>query len=311
MEAPGRFDIFDLSHRLLEDWRLVAAIAAGFALISIAVSLLLPPVYQATTLLKPQSGDGGMGSLARQYGGLASLAGVALPSGDSESKSQLAIEVLKSKKFAYDFVMRHEILPQFFSPGSWDWASRRLSIDSSDFDSSSGQWVRKVKPPRIAEPKAEEVHEKWLEALTIKEDKDTGFITVSFEHRSPVFAKEWLEYLVTDVNEALRSQDLFQAQRAVGYLEDKLKETNVSEIRELLANLLRSHMESQMMASVEPDYAFSIVDPPTVPELKSHPKRTLIVVLSTLFGGLLGVFISLFRAVIREHRAASLERSSA
>ena len=60
------------------------------------------------------------------------------------------------------------------------------------------------------------------------------------------------------------------------YLEEQLKQTSVAEIRELLAGLLRSHMESRMMAAVEPNYVFSVIDPPTVPELKSEPKRPLI-----------------------------------
>jgi len=292
--------IFDILRQLLEDWRLITSVTAFFALGSIAVALWLPPVYQASALLKPQTSDSGLGSLARQYGGLASLAGVSLPSGDSESKSDLAIEVLKSKKFATEFVQRHGILPEFFAPDRWDWETQTLTLDDAKYDVQAQTWVRKIKPPRKAEPGAEEIHEKWLESVTIRENNETGFITIAFDHRSPVLAKEWLEYLVTDVNEALRAKDLTQARQAVSYLENKLKETSVSEIRELLANLLRSHMESQMVASVELDYAFSVVDPPTVPDLKTHPKRSLIVVLSTIFGGLLGVFVSLLRTALRE-----------
>jgi uncharacterized protein involved in exopolysaccharide biosynthesis len=177
-------------------------------------------------------------------------------------------------------------------------ATQTLSLDAEVYDPSAGGWVREVEPPRTAAPSPEEVHALWNETVSVSEEKDSGFVTLSIKHRSPVYAKEWLDLLVVDINEALRAQDLAESERAVAYLEGQLKQTNVAEIRELLAGLLRSHMESRMMATVEPNYAFSVIDPPTVPELKSEPKRALICVLGTLLGCMLGVVISLVRRAL-------------
>ena len=309
--APGydgfddEIDLFELVQNLWEDKWLISAITSAAAVISVLVALWLPNIYQASTLLRPQSSEGGIGGLARQYGGLASLAGISLPSGDGQSKTQLALEVLKSKKFAYDFATRHDLLPALFAAESWDWATQTLSLDAEVYDPSAGGWVREVEPPRTAAPSPEEVHELWNETVAVSEEKDSGFVTLSIKHRSPVYAKEWLDLLVVDINEALRAQDLAESERAVAYLEGQLKQTNVAEIRELLAGLLRSHMESRMMATVEPNYAFSVIDPPTVPELKSEPKRALICVLGTLLGGMLGVVFSLVRRALR-NRAEGL-----
>ena len=309
--APGydgfddEIDLFELFQNLWEDKWLISAITSVAAVVSVLVALWLPNIYQASTLLRPQSSEGGMGGLARQYGGLASLAGISLPSGDGQSKTQLALEVLKSKKFAYDFATRHDLLPALFAAESWDWATETLSLDAEVYDPSAGGWVREVQPPRTAAPSPEEVHALWNETVAVSEEKDSGFVTLSIKHRSPVYAKEWLDLLVVDINEALRAQDLAESERAVAYLEGQLKQTNVAEIRELLAGLLRSHMESRMMATVEPNYAFSVIDPPTVPELKSEPKRALICVLGTLLGGMLGVVFSLVRRALR-NRAEGL-----
>jgi len=301
-------DLFELVQNLWEDKWLISAITGLAAVASVLVALSLPNIYSASTLLKPQSAEGGIGGLARQYGGLASLAGISLPSGDGQSKTQLALEVLKSKKFAYEFATRHDILPALFAPEAWDWGSQSLTLDPEIYD--DGRWVREVKAPRTVEPSPEEVHELWGETVSVSEDKDSGFVSLSLKHRSPVHAKEWLDLLVVDINEALRAQDLAESERAVAYLEGQLKQTNVAEIRELLAGLLRSHMESRMMATVEPNYAFSVIDPPTVPELKSEPKRALICVLGTLLGGMLGVVISLVRRALR-NRAETLTDGSA
>ena len=45
-------------------------------MVSVVVALWLPNIYQASALFKPQSAEGGLGGLANQFGGLASLAGV-------------------------------------------------------------------------------------------------------------------------------------------------------------------------------------------------------------------------------------------
>ena len=288
-------DLFDVAKDLWKDKWLISAAAGIAALASVLVALWLPNVYQATMLLKPQSDEGGVSGLARQYGSLASLAGIALPSGDGQSKTQLALEVLKSKKFAYEFATRHGLLPALFAAKRWDWETETLELDPSAFDTAEGRWLRKVNPPRTATPSAEEVHQLWSEILTISEDKKSSFVTLSLKHQSPLHAKQWLDLLVIDVNETLRAQDLAESERAVAYLEKQLKQSNVAEIRELLASLLRSHMESRMMATVEPNYVFSVIDPPTVPEIKSEPKRALICILGTLLGGILGAAFSILR----------------
>ena len=58
------------------------------------------------------------------------------------------------------------------------------------------------------------------------------------------------------------------------------------------------------MATVEPNYAFSVIDPPTVPELKSEPKRALICVLGTLWGHARGGDLLVRRAL--RNRAEAL-----
>ena len=300
--APGfddEIDLLELVQGLWNDrWR-ISAIAGFAAFISVVVALWLPNVYQATTLLKPQDAERSVGGLARQYGGLASLAGISLPSGDGQSKTQLALEVLKSKAFAYEFAVRHDLLPELFAAESWDWATETLSLNAEVYDSVRKEWVREPEPPFTKAPTAEEVHTAWKETVSVSENTENGFVTLSIKHRSPIHAKKWLDLLIIDINEALRAQDLAESERAVKYLEEQLKQSNVAEIRELLAGLLRSHMESRMMATVEPNYVFSVIDPPTVPEVKFGPKRALICVLGTAVGCVLGILISLLRQALR------------
>jgi LPS O-antigen subunit length determinant protein (WzzB/FepE family) len=50
-----------------------------------------------------------------------------------------------------------------------------------------------------------------------------------------------------------------------------------------------------MMASIHDDYVLIALDPPFVPEKKSGPIRSLIVILSTMVAGMLSVMFVLVR----------------
>jgi uncharacterized protein involved in exopolysaccharide biosynthesis len=304
-------DLFELAANLWEDKVLIAGITALAAVFSVVFALLQPNMFEAKALLQPKASQGGgASSLARQYGGLASLAGISLPSGSGESKTQLALEVLKSKRFAYDFAERHELLPALFALKDVDSAGE-VVLDPALFEPSTGRWLREVSPPRSAKPSPEEVQRAWNGLVTVSEAKDSGFVNLSVQHRSPVLAKQVVDWLITDINETLRAQDLAEAERAIGYLEEQLKATSVAEVRSLLAGLLRSHTEARMMATVDPAYVFAVIDPATLPEQKVAPKRALICVLGTLVGGFLGVLLSLIRRALRNRAEATASGAEA
>jgi uncharacterized protein involved in exopolysaccharide biosynthesis len=62
-----------------------------------------------------------------------------------------------------------------------------------------------------------------------------------------------------------------------------------------------------MLAEVQEEFIFKVVDPAVVPELKAGPKRALICVLGTLLGGMLGVAIVLVRFAFRKEDIEALE----
>ena len=63
--------------------------------------------------------------------------------------------------------------------------------------------------------------------------------------------------------------------------------------------MIESQTKTLMLAEVNPDYAFQVVDPAVIPELKAKPKRSLIVVISVLVGGMVGILFVLIRAAVR------------
>lgn len=270
------------------------------AIMSIAISLLLPNIYRANALLAPndQDGPGDLSALASNFGGLAGLAGINL-SGKSTSRANLAIEMLKSRKFIAEFIERHDILVPLIAANDWDHKTNKLEIDSDIYDQDTNEWVRKVSPPKRTVPSLQEATEVFQEKLSVTQDKKTGFITVSIEYYSPMLAAQWVNWLVEDLNDTVMRQDVTEAEQAIEYLEEQISNTSLTELRSIFFSLIEEQTKTVMLAEVSDEYLLKTIDPAIAPEEKSRPRRSLIVIFSTLLGMFAGLVIVFGRSGIR------------
>jgi uncharacterized protein involved in exopolysaccharide biosynthesis len=265
------------------------------AIVAVFVALKMPNIYRSEALLAPVSAEsGGMGALASKYGALAGLAGISLPSGGAD-KTGLGLQIIKSRQFFSQFESRHNILPELMATKSYDINTQNITFDPEVFNVETGEWVREVEPPKTPAPSIQEAHEVFIALLSTSQDKETGFVTIAVEHYSPVVAQQWVEWLVEDINETVRAQDLAQAEKSIAYLEEQIRSTSLTELQAGLFDLVQSQIETMMLAKATPEYLFKTIDPAVVPELKSKPKRALIAALGVVLGGMLGVMIVLIR----------------
>ena len=280
----------------------ISAITAAAAAISVFVALSLPNIYESKALLAPKSdgGSGGLSRLAAQYGGLASLAGINLSGvgGGDVSKAALAQEKLKSLSFFTEHLYS-EVLVDLMAVDYWDAATGEIVIDSSVYNQGTSQWIREVSFPRKAKPSAQEAHEAFLAAIALSEDKQSGFVTLSVQHESPVVAKLWADMLIDRINEEIRSEDVGEAEASIAFLEAQREQTSLVSLDEVFAQLIEEQTKTIMLANVSKDYVFDIIDPPVVPELKDKPSRALICVFGTLLGVILSVVLVLVRHYAR------------
>ena len=185
-----------------------------------------------------------------------------------------------------------------------DSESRELLLDPDIYDTQTGVWVRDVDPPKRPKPSLLEAHEVFVESLGVIEDDETGYVTVTFEHRSPEVAAQWVSWLVEDVNAAVKAQDVAEAKKSIEYLTQQVANTSLADLQAMFFELIQSQTETVMLAEVRPEYVFKTIDPAVVPEEKSKPSRALICVLGTLLGGMLGVVIVLIRHSARSEPKA-------
>ena len=225
----------------------------------------------------------GMSGMVGQYSGMARLAGISLES-KSGSKDQEAIARIKSFEFFSNNFLPNIKLENLMAVKKWTQASNTLSYDASDFNSESRQWVRKAKPPRSNIPTSQEAYEEFMEIMSVNKDKKTLLVTLSVEHKSPFIAQQWVEIMINQIDQVMRDQDRQTATKSIEYLNSLAPTVNYEEIKKALSALQQEQMKRLMMVEANDNYIFKVLDPPIVPEVKSRPKRSLVVIWGTILG---------------------------
>ena len=125
-------------------------------------------------------------------------------------------------------------------------------------------------------------------------DMDGGFVTVGFEHKSPLFAERIMSQLIEDLNNEFKEKDIEQASLSINYITEQLDQTSLTEVRKVMFNLIEQETKKIMIAKATNEYIFRFIDPPVVPERKLKPNRPFIVILSGVLGGLVAMIFVTF-----------------
>lgn len=301
-------DEIDLRELFSVIWQgkwLIIGITAIFAIASVAFAILQPNIYKSEALLAPASEEqgGGLSALASQFGGLASLAGVNLGGKGGTDKTQLAIEVLKSRQFTSEFIQKHNILADLMAAKKWDRDADKIIYDPELYNEQTNTWVRDVEPPFKPEPSMQEAYKEFSKIIAVNKDKETAMVTVSIEHLSPTVAQQWVTWLIQDINKVMKERDVAEAHRSTDFLNKQIALTNVADIKAVLYKLIEEQAKTIMFAEVRDEYVFKTIDPALAPEEKAKPKRALICVLGTMLGGMLGVMLVLVRHFMRKEQS--------
>ncbi|APD91848.1 LPS O-antigen length regulator [Alteromonas mediterranea] len=301
-------DEIDLKELVSVIWKekvLVIAVASLFAVLSVIYAIKQPNIYKSEVLLAPseQEGSGGLAGLAGQFGGLASLAGVNL--GGGSNKAQLAVEVLKSRQFTSDFINKHNILPELMGVHSWNMQKNELIYDEELYDGESGEWTRVVTAPLVPEPSMQEAYKEFKKVFSVNNDKETGLITLSVSHVSPYVAKQWVSWLVEDINQTMKEREVLEAKKSTEFLQHQLNQTEIADIREVLYKLVEEQTKTIMFAEVRDEYVFKTIDAAFVPEEKFRPKRAVIAILGTILGCIAGVIFAFIVNFSKKQRSKS------
>ena len=280
-------DLLELIRTLLQAWKTIVGttvVCVGFAIV---YSLNVPEVFKAETLLTPaHEKQSGASSALSQFGGLAAMAGISIP---SDSNFEQTVATLESRKFLSHYIDRKKLMPVLFEE-IWDTESQSWSVQTQK-----------------DEPTVQKAVGIFKSILSVDEDKKSGLINLSISWKDPAVAAEWANDLVKQLNEQLREKAITDSQKRVGYLEQELAKTTLQDMRAVLYNLLETEKQNAMLANVNEDFALEVIDPAVAPETWQKPKRKLIVALGGICGGFLGIFAVFFAQFLKKLKSTNSE----
>jgi len=293
-DFDDEIDLQEIFYALFEGKWIIVSVTAFVSIIGVIYSLLLPNIYESKALLVPVNSSSGISGALGGYSSLAGLAGINLPSGDDEGNSEKAIQKISSLSFFENNIMPNIYLPDLMAVKSWNSKTNMVAYDGNIYDTNTDTWIRDYSYPREQIPSAQESFDEFkTKHLTFSEDKKSGFSTISIKHQSPFLAKQWVELVVNEVNSFYRQKDKLESEKAVSYLNKQISMTGLSEIKQVLAQLLQEETKKLTLIEANQFYVFDYIDPPAVMELKSEPKRVYISIISALLGAMLSVLLVL------------------
>lgn len=267
----------------------IAGLLLG-AVAGASVAFLSTPIYRASVTVIPVSAQETGGALARiagQFGGLAGLAGIGLPTGDVRNE---AVALLKSQAFAEQMIVDEAMMAALF-PEKWD--------------AETGDW-RAMAPRDVPT-----LWDAWLlfdkKMRSVIEDRERGLVTVRMEFSDRELAAHWANTIVERINRQMREQKLADIDRSLDYLRVELAQADLVELRQAIAKVMEAQVNERMIAYTRADYAFRVLDPARAPDPDRpvFPNKALIIVISTVAGALLGLFAGMLTIYVSSRRRKS------
>ena len=234
-------------------------------------------------------------------GGLASLAGVSLPT--SSSSDFLTYKfLLKSEEVAARILKDRDLLVSVFS-SEWDTERELFRQPTSGPLRSVVRGLKNLltgnEPSAYIPPNAARLSEWMNEVFSSSEDRDTGFLTLSAETTEPALMVDVITRATQETDQLLKERYVATAEQTVSFYQQQLNKARAREHREALAKLIAQEDQKLMLASKGSYFVAEPITEPYVSLGPTSPKASLVLALSVVLGGFLGAAIVLIRKAFK------------
>jgi uncharacterized protein involved in exopolysaccharide biosynthesis len=261
-------------------WTILWA-TATCAVVATVAAWIIPKQFDAVVIMAPvtsTSGSiqtGGLSALASQFGGLAGLAGLGA---NGDSKKSESIALLQSEALTERYIKENNLLPV---------------LNEKKWDSQKMQW--KVHDPEDM-PTLWKGNQQFKNIRSVTTDQKTGLVTLKITWDNPNTAAQWANGLVRLTNDYVRNKAIAESERNIAFLTDEGTKTNIVEARQAIYQIMQKEINTVMLARGSEEYAFKVLDPATVSEKASFPRKLIWLVVGTFGGLLISASIVLLRA---------------
>jgi capsular polysaccharide biosynthesis protein len=257
---------------ILDHKKIISLVTTVVTLAVIFLSLFTPNQYTASVLLKlsedqAQSTSSTIGGAA----GLATMAGISL--GGANNSAYYTEAVLQSKKFLSHIASFPGVRENLTVANGFDFKTGKILYKKEYYDGDKRKWLQTDASGNTIIPSDLDVISEIKDRMSVYVDFESNFITISFQHFSPIFAFEFINLLEGQLNVIEREKDIKDSSRAITYLNNQLEETRQAGIQNAIYQLIESQLKTQMLANIDEHYLVTPIDPAVIPEKKSFPFR--------------------------------------
>jgi len=268
------------------------------AIASIFIALNLTIIFTSSALVVPNDKDASNSSLASQFGGLASIAGL-----DTEVSQVSKKTIAKARIGSLDFFKKHlypNILHDLVAAQSWDPENNNIIYDESLYNPETKEWL-------MDKPSPQQAYRSFGGSLDVVENKLTGIITISIEHISPVTAKHWVDLIIKEINNSLKEIDKQEAILALSFYEAELSKTSIQSVKQMVSALMEEQQKKLMLSNVLDEYVLKVIEPAVVPERRTRPSRAKFCVIFTLIAGLVSIILVLIQDFLIRNKESLMD----
>ena len=256
--------------------------------------------YTVTYIFKPVSSDDAPPNFSG-LGGLASLAGVSLPSSSSGDFTAFKM-LLKSEEVATLMMDDTQFIREIFA-SEWNGSAQaferpppgpltpiKATIKSFLLGEGETAYIA-PNPARVAN---------WMStAFVTSVDRDTGYLTFSSETTKPELSLKIISRAASVTDQLLKERFIRSAEKTMSFYQQKLAAARAREHREALAKLIAQEDQKLMLASKGSYFVAEPLTTPSVSLYPTSPKSSLILALSVVLGGFFGAALVLIRKAFR------------
>lgn len=256
------------------------------SVLGVYMALNTPNTYTSSAMLTSSSDSGSsLSSLAGQYSGLASLAGISIASGGSSDPVLMAVEKMKSLSFFEKLVEDNEYLYIGLQAASgWDSQANKIIINPKVYDALNSKWVSTQEFAVNGKPSLQSAHLAFRNKFGVGVVPETGFIKLAFTHYSPHYSKEILDTIILEINKLAKDEEIAIAEETIKFLKNEASNTQLSDLRFVINSLIQKQIETIALANASPEFLLKTLSAPYAPQVKTGPSRKVIVIIFGFIG---------------------------
>tara|TARA_A100001015_G_scaffold321670_1_gene453899 strand:+ start:3834 stop:4727 length:894 start_codon:yes stop_codon:yes gene_type:complete len=252
---------------------LIISVSTLATILSFGVSFLINETYSSSILVKNnnEGGNNPLSSISSQLGALTPLAGIDF--GNTQGK--LTLEQIEAQIISRDFVNHLSTFEDFdknlLAARFYDKKNKMIIYDEKKINLTTNQWTSKKNTPTTAKRLKQ-----FKKNIRVSLDAENSFIKIDYRHLSPYVAKETLDLIFRELNLINRKKALEESNKTLEYLSNQLQNYSLKNVIQSINSLTEIELNKLVIANVKDDYTLAIIDSSYLPEKKSHPKRSLI-----------------------------------